>query len=98
VKLDLFWSDSCPRDPRPAKKFAQKMLNRLMVGQWRYGAIKTTQQQFMTRLGKEYQAYKKTGNAEHLINIANYAFLESETPENKRYHFDATATSVTRGD
>jgi len=35
-------------------------------------------------------------NAEHLINIANYAHLECYAPEHKRFHFDNTVDSATR--
>lgn len=50
----------------------------------------------MSRLAKELAAYKKTGNMEQLINIANYAILEAMAPENPRFHFDAGVDSVTR--
>lgn len=44
----------------------------------------------------ELKAYKKTGNEEHLLNIANYCHLESFAPENKKFHYDNTVDSVTR--
>lgn len=75
--------------------FLQMMVNRKLVGGIRYGAIQK-RQKYMTRLEKELKAYKKTGNSEQLINIAVYAFLESFAPENKKFHFDANAKSVTR--
>lgn len=72
------------------------MANRLMQGQCRYGEPKASQNYF-TRLMMETKAYKRTGNQEHLINIANYCVLESIAPENKKFHFDNTVDSATRG-
>ena len=77
--------------------FLQLMMNRRTVGFLRYGPI-NRRQKYLTRLTKELEAYKKTGNAEQLINIANYAFLEWHAPENRKYHFDNHADSVTRGE
>jgi hypothetical protein len=79
------------------KYFFQSQLDRRCVGGLRYGQP-NRRQRYMTRMVKELKAYKTTGNHEHLINIANYAFLESYQPENKKYHFDATVDSVTRKD
>jgi hypothetical protein len=44
----------------------------------------------------EAQAYKRTGNSEHLINIANYAWLESVAPEHSKNNFDPYVPSATR--
>lgn len=76
--------------------FLQLMMNRRTVGFLHYGPI-NYKQKYLTRMIKELEAYKKTGNAEQLINIANYAFLEWHAPENRKYHFDNHADSVTRG-
>lgn len=76
--------------------FLQKMVNRLIQGFVRYGAS-TKEQKYMTRMYLEMKAYKRTGNQEHLFNIANYCILESMAPENKKFHFDGSVDSVTRG-
>ncbi len=75
--------------------FMQLMQNRRLVGGMRYGPI-NARKKYMTRLSKEFKSYKSTGNAEQLVNIAVYAFLEFYAPENKKYHFDNTVDSVTR--
>lgn len=77
------------------KDFIQKMVNRRIQGQCRYGTPKV-EQKYLTRMKKELKAYQKTGNGEQLLNIANYALLEFYYPENQRFHFDANAKSVTR--
>lgn len=77
------------------KFFLQLILNRAAVGNVRYGPA-NRRQKYMSKLGKEFKEYKKSGNAEQLVNIAVYAFLEFYAPENKKLHFDNTAKSVTR--
>ena len=79
------------------KMFAQTMVNRLYVGDLRYGPP-DKKQRYFSRLQKEVRAYKVTGNAEHLLNIANYCVLEWIAPEHKDHHFNPTVDSVTRQD
>lgn len=95
--IELLWTDSVPKTLKLAyKQFLQKMANRICVGHFQYGAP-DRKKMYMTRIEKELAAYKKTGNQEHLINIANYCFLETECPENWLNHFDHSVPSVTRG-
>lgn len=77
------------------KGFLQKIENRRVVGYLRYGDI-DQRKKYMSKLAAELKAYRKSGNAEQLYNIAVYAFLESYAPENKKFYFDASADSVTR--
>jgi|SRR5579872_5312004 len=77
------------------RMFCQHCLNRLFVGQLRYGEG-TRQQKFHERLKKETSAYFDSGNAEHLLNIANYCVLEWITPSHPKHHFDNTVDSATR--
>ena len=97
MEIKLWWSDKIKgQSSEPIVDFIQKMINRLVVGHLRQGPPKV-EQRYMTRMFMELKAYKKTGNMEQLINIANYCLLESQAPENKKFHFDATVDSVTRG-
>ena len=77
------------------KMFAQSCLNRLFVGELRYGPA-VRRQNYHNRLAKEALAYATTGNAEHLLNIANYCVLEWIAPGHPKHHFDPTVDSVTR--
>lgn len=77
------------------KMFAQGMLNRLVVGELRYGPT-DKRQRYDLRAAKEMKAYKETGNAEHLINIANYCVLEWIAPGHPKHYFDSKVDSVTR--
>lgn len=79
--------------------FLQRIMNRRWSGFLRYeqkSGGPTARQKYMSRLAGELEAYRKTGNAENLYNIANYAYLESRAPENKKFHFDNEAVSATR--
>jgi hypothetical protein len=76
--------------------FLQKMMNRRQVGHLRYGVIKK-RQRYIHRLQKELAKYIETGNMENLLNIANYAFLESYCKEHPTFHSDSAAESASRG-
>lgn len=97
-KLELTYPDSVEmglQELMEFRVFMQRMLDRRVVGQVRYGRP-TSRQKYLTRLKKELQAYGKTGNYEQLVNIANYAALEGMAPQHIKFHFDPTVLSVTR--
>ena len=87
----------CADELMAFKAFLQGQVNRELVGSLRYGKIQR-RQRYLSRLTKELQVYKKTGNMEQLVNIAVYCFLESYAPENPKFHWDPTVDSATRGE
>ena len=90
-----------PLDPittRAFRAFLQSMFERRAIGALRYGDRPTVQQKYMRRLELEFAAYKETGNAEHLWNIAVYAFLEFEAPQHPGFNVDMFVESVTRAE
>ena len=94
--MEIKWSDKIAiPNQTEFRLFVQGMANRLILGNLRYGAA-NKKQKYLDRLAKELKVYKQTGNMENLINIANYAHLESYAPQNKKFHFDPTAKSATR--
>ena len=96
MDIIIKWPDSIViRELSIFRWFLQGMANRKAVGALRYGDAKK-EQLYLTRLTTELSAYKRTGNQEHLFNIANYCFLETITPEHPKSHFDPTAKSATR--
>lgn len=77
--------------------FAQHMANRLLMGVFRYDKGRPTRKaKYLTRLQAEVDSYRATGNIEHLVNAANYCYLESIAPEHPTPHHDVSAKSVTR--
>lgn len=75
--------------------FIQSMANRIGFGSVRYDPP-SSDQQYMHLIQKEFRAYKRTGNCEHLYNIANYCYLETVAPGNKKFHFKADVKSIRR--
>lgn len=99
--LEVFWTERMKgipdRQKRHTTEFLSSMTKRLIQGHARYG-VPSKEKGYLSRLKKEIAAYSKTGNREHLINAANYCLLEDLEPQNKKYHFDPEARSVTRSD
>lgn len=77
-------------------KFLQKVVNRAIQGHCQYGAPHRDKR-YMSRKEVESESYRKTGNIEHLLNEAVYAWLETVAPENKKSHFNPLVDSATRG-
>ena len=91
--------DSIPLDARTTIDFVaflQAVVNRRCVGALRYGDRPDQRQRYMRRMTLELQKYRETGNFEQLLNIAVYCFLESQAPQNSKFHFDPNAASATR--
>lgn len=95
--IAVFYPD-CGPDGGKRRRFAgfmQRMADRLVQGNCRYGKA-TAGQLYLTRLDLEVKAYVKTGNREHLYNVANYCFLESICPQHPATCYDPEVGSVTR--
>jgi hypothetical protein len=77
--------------------FLQRMANRLIMGAYRYDKGKPLKKaKYLTRLQAEVDAYRWTGNLEHLVNAANYCYLESVAPEREKTFWRSDRRSVTR--
>ena len=102
MNLPIFWTGKGLYHEATTKAlafgvFAQEQANRLCFGGYRYDKGRPVKAaRYMTRMLLEVAAYVSTGNKEHLRNIANYAFLESEAPEHGNFHDDTKAASATR--
>jgi hypothetical protein len=95
--MEVFWSSKLKvPNADQVQQFLQHLANRIMQGHCRYGSPNKAKR-YMRRLELELKEYKITGNNEHLLNVAVYCWLESMAPENKRFHFDASVDSATRG-
>ena len=93
---DIFISEKI-RLPHPERfvSFLQQLANRWIQGHARWGAPHAGRL-YLTRLAAELAQYRKTGNTEHLLNVAVYCHLEMEFPEHPRSHLDTSAESATR--
>lgn len=73
--------------------FAALMNNRLIMGGLRYGPNFEPGKPKYDRvksIQKRIAQYAVTGNAEHLVDVANEAMLEFTDPSNPNYHFEAS--------
>lgn len=97
--MEVFWSEAFGipgGEKRDFQQFLNAMSKRILQGRSRYGKP-WARKKYHTRLKLEVQAYDRTGNIEHLYNIANYCFLESIEPEHPKSGLNAFVGSVTRG-
>lgn len=68
------------------------MRNRLIMGAIRYGRLKAKGKVKYNRVDSIKQRmdlYTETGNAEHLVDVANLCLLEFEEPNHPNYHFNS---------
>ena len=77
-----------------SERFEQLMRNRLIMGAIRYGRMmvprpKNITQVHMDIIDKRLAIYKKTGNTEMLVDIANMCLVEFELGDHPRKHFKA---------
>lgn len=97
--MEIYWNEKLKglqRDKTSFQKFLTRMSMRVAQGHARYGAP-DQKKLYLKRIKLEVLAYTKTGNSEHLFNIANYCWLESEKPQNPKFHLDTSVGSATRG-
>jgi hypothetical protein len=77
-----------------SKKFEKLMRNRLLMGRFRYNSCltdgKKNKYDSIGSIIKRAKEYKKTGNDELLVDIANIAMVEFEKGTHPHKHFHAT--------
>ena len=78
--------------PAAARAFVTGMQNRVLLAGFRYGRFadpEKSKYDFLKGMEKKLAAYKRTGNTEHLFDLANYAMLEWIWPSHPDAHFRA---------
>lgn len=91
-----------PRQLRPALKvlqasqwnalFESLMRNRLVMGAFRYGMFSEqgkVRHDNTKSIQSHLDAYRATGNGEHLVDIANLSLVEYTLPSHPAFHFEA---------
>jgi hypothetical protein len=86
-----------PRPDLPAlqqsqwsSEFESLMRHRLLMGAFRYGTFdeqKHARRNNPEGIERHLREYLETGNAEHLVDIANLALVEFVRPSHKNFHF-----------
>lgn len=80
------------RDSEWSGEFETLMRNRLLMGSIRYGKIHQQGKSKYDRVSsmtKRLDMYNKTGNKEHLVDVANLCLLEFEECHHPDAHFAA---------
>lgn len=80
--------------------FVVKMKNRIVVSHYKYGWMSDTYPEIgdaIASLEERLDLYKKTGNLEHLIDVANFAMIEYKHPRHKNTHFSAEDSDKSPG-
>lgn len=91
-------SPDCMNDE--AQFFVQGMMNRMGVSYHKYGSLFDafpSRKDGITNAEQRIQLYKDTGNAEWLIDAANYLLIESLAPSHPEYHFRSTDSDESPG-
>jgi len=69
--------------------FERLMRNRMLVGYFRYGALHDTTKKndYVAGARKHLRQYIKTGNTEHLVDVANLMIAEFVQGDHPKSHF-----------
>jgi hypothetical protein len=94
----FLWSKAAPRD-QISEPFIQGMLNRMVHGFIKYGHLKRKEDapDSIKCLEDRLKLYKKTGNTEWLIDVANFAMMEFKVPRHPKAHYRATGSEESPG-
>lgn len=83
-----------------SEDFIQKMRNRIVVSHYKYGWMRDTYPEIgdaIASLKERLELYEKTGNLEHLIDVANFAMIEFMLPRHPKAHFEAQDSDKSPG-
>lgn len=83
-----------------SESFTTLMKNRMIVSYYKYGGVKQTYPELadaIACLEQRLDLYKKTGNLEHLVDVANFAMIEFMQPRHPGAHFEAKDSSDSPG-
>jgi len=70
-------------------EFEEHRLRRMILGFLRYGYVAESRNDNIASLINEANLFQTTGNAEHLLNIANYAMIAWMQRRHPNWHFRA---------
>lgn len=83
-----------------SEDFVQKMKNRIIVSHHKYGWVKDTYPELadaIAYLEERLALFKRTGNTEHLVDVANFAMIEFMYPRHPNAHFKGTDSDESPG-
>lgn len=74
-------------------KFHERMRQAMAVSYHKYGPVKEAyphKVNAIASLEKRLRLYKETGNADYLVDVANFAMIEFMLPDHESYHDNPT--------
>jgi len=83
-----------------SEDFVQKMRNRIVTSHYKYGWMEDTYPELadaIASLEERLELFKKTGNTEHLVDVANFAMIEFMFPRHPNAHFVGTDSDKSPG-
>ena len=81
-------------------EFIRLMKNRIVASHYKYGWVDDTYPELadaVACLEQRLDLYKKTGNTEHLVDVANFAMIEFTRPLHPEAHFKGTDSDQSPG-
>lgn len=77
------------RRTQMSARFIELMTNRMVLGTFRYGKWQENKKKYdrIASVEKRLELFKQTGNAEHLVDIANLLMIEFEISDHPNFHF-----------
>lgn len=76
-----------------SEKFDELRKNRMLTSYFKYGYMKDNYESGLVSAVKNLEdrldKYKKTGNTELLVDVANFAMIEFMFPQHENQHFDS---------
>lgn len=84
-----------------SEDFDAKRKNRMVMSYYKYGHVRDNYQSCkvdaVKTLEQRLALYKKTGNTEWLVDVANMAMIEYMYPQHPEAHFRATSSEESPG-
>ena len=79
------------RKTQMSERFIELMTNRMVLGTFRYGRWQDNKKKYdrIASVKKRLAEFEKTGNAEHLVDVANLLMIEFEISNHPNLHFAA---------
>lgn len=98
-QIAIEWADPVPSSEFSVP-FVQGMADRMGVSYFKYGAVALgypSRVDAIACLEKRLQLYKETGNAEWLMDVANFSMIEFMHPRHSAAHFRGTDSDESPG-
>lgn len=83
-----------------SEEFDTLRKNSILQSHYKYGWMSETYPELADPFGsleKRVELYKQTGNADWLVDIANFAMIEFMHPAHKNFHFRRTGSDESPG-